>query len=80
VKSWSVVAVNGASWPQSGTITSDIQETSSLNGSPDVTFPIHTVVTFDGTGIITVTTTSGLFGATCTIDLSGKTAAHCTFD
>jgi hypothetical protein len=70
---------NGANWPQSGTITSDIQETSSLNGSPDVTFPIHTVVTFNGTSIVTVTTTSGSFGATCTIDLSGKSAAHCSF-
>ena len=68
----------GASaWPQSGTITSDVTLTPNAS-TPALTVPIHSVITFNGTSIVTITTSASVFSTTCKIDLSGKTPPVCS--
>jgi hypothetical protein len=67
---------SGPNWPTAGTITTDVTTTTGT-GSP-ITFKVHTVVTFNGTGLVTiVSTVNGGVVETCTIDLSGQTAPSC---
>ena len=64
------------SWPASGTVTSDGTAKTNV-GANAVTLDLHQVVTFNGTSIVTVTTTVAGHTSTCKIDLSGKTAPVC---
>ena len=67
-------------WPTSGTITTDATTTSQF-GSQSVTGTTHSVLTFNGSSIVTMTTTitagSSPFSTTCKIDLSGASVPVC---
>jgi hypothetical protein len=68
-------------WPLSGTITSDFT-TAVSHPSPAVTTSTHSVITFTGSNIATIvsttTTSAGAITTTCTIDLSGAKAPVCS--
>jgi hypothetical protein len=67
-------------WPTSGTITTDATTATQL-GSQSVTGTTHSVLTFNGSSTVTVTTTisagSTSFSTTCKVDLAGASAPVC---
>ena len=67
-------------WPASGTIATDATTTSQF-GSQSVTGTTHSVLTFNGSSVVTMTMTitagSSPFSATCKIDLSGASPSVC---
>jgi hypothetical protein len=67
-------------WPTAGTITNDAT-TATQVGSQSVTGTTHSVLTFNGSSTVTVTTTissgSTSFSTTCKIDLAGASAPVC---
>jgi hypothetical protein len=65
------------SWPQSGSITSDMNSTMAIGSLPSVTTTTHSVLTFNGTSIITIAMTISGRTQTCRIDLSGVTGPVC---
>jgi hypothetical protein len=68
-------------WPLSGTMTSDFT-TAVSHPSPAVTTSTHSVITFTGSNMATLvsttTTSAGAITTTCTIDLSGAKAPVCS--
>ena len=68
-------------WPLSGTITSDFT-TAVSHPSPAVNTSTHSVITFTGSNMATVvsttTTPGGTITTTCTIDLSGAKPPVCS--
>ena len=72
---------SGAPWPLSGTITSDFT-TAVSHPSPAVNTSTHSVITFTGSNVATIvsttTTSTGSITTTCTIDLSGAKAPVCS--
>ena len=68
-------------WPTSGTVTTDATTSSQL-GSVSVAGTTHSVLTFNGSSVVTVITTitagSSPFSTTCKIDLSGASAPVCS--
>jgi hypothetical protein len=68
---------NGSAWPKSGTITSDMKTVSQVGSLPSLSITIHSVLTFNGTSIVTMAITVRGVTTTCKIDLSGKVAPVC---
>ena len=68
-------------WPTSGTMTTDATSTSQF-GSQSVTGTTHSVLTFNGSSSVTVTTTitsgSSSVTTTCKIDLAGGSVPFCS--
>ena len=68
-------------WPTSGTMTTDATSTTQF-GSQSVTGTTHSVLTFNGSSTVTMTTTitsgSSSITTTCKIDLTGASAAFCS--
>jgi hypothetical protein len=64
-------------WPQSGSITSDMNTTTTIGSLPAIQVPMHAVVTFNGTSIVTIEATVGGRAQTCRIDLTGTVGASC---
>lgn len=65
-------------WPQSGTITSDVASATSLGPLPAINATSHSVITFDGTSVITVVATVAGHLTTCRIDLTGAASPSCS--
>ncbi|HXT17187.1 MAG TPA: hypothetical protein VN706_16235 [Gemmatimonadaceae bacterium] len=66
-----------SNWPQSGSITSDLADATKIGSLPAVPTSMHSVITFNGTSIVTFMSTIAGTTQTCRIDLSGNTAASC---
>jgi hypothetical protein len=64
-------------WPQSGSITSDMNTTTGIGSLPSITTKMHSVLTFNGTSIITIAMTISGQTLTCRVDLSGVTGPVC---
>jgi len=75
-----VTVSKSSRWPTAGTVTSDAT-TSSQIGSVSVAGTTHSVLTFNGSSVVTMTTTittgSTPFSSTCKIDLSGAAVPVC---
>ena len=67
-------------WPMAGTITTDATTATQI-ASQSVTGTTHSVLTFNGSSTVTMTTTfsagSSSFSTTCKIDLAGVSAPVC---
>ena len=70
---------DGAPWPRAGAITSsDVTTVVPLGAmSPNVTLS-HSLLEFDGTSVITVTTSTDAFTLRCRFDLAGRVATSCS--
>jgi hypothetical protein len=64
-------------WPQSGTITSTMNTTTTMGSLPSVQVPMNAVLTFNGTSVVTVVATISGRTETCRIDLSGTVGPSC---
>lgn len=70
-------ATNGAYWPTSGSVVSDMHWQTTSASLPPVAFGSHAVLTFEGGGKVSIAVTVAGQTSNCDIDLSGKVAAHC---
>jgi len=68
-------------WPTAGTITTDATSTTQF-GAQSVSGTTHSVLTFNGSGTVTITSTSSTGGSlittTCKINLAGASAPVCS--
>jgi hypothetical protein len=71
-----VVPLEAGAYPKSGTITNDMKIGTAI-GPTTVTSNAKSVITFNGTSIVTVVSTVDGRVQTCKIDLTGKTAPVC---
>ncbi|HVX38750.1 MAG TPA: hypothetical protein VHB25_04175 [Gemmatimonadaceae bacterium] len=69
---------NGGYWPSAGTITSDTHFGTTSGSLPPMSFATHSVLTFQGSGKMTIALTLDGVTSTCTIDLSSKGSMSCT--
>jgi hypothetical protein len=64
-------------WPQSGSIASDMNTTTTIGSLPPVGATMHAVLTFNGTSIVTIASTIAGQTLTCRIDLTGTVGPSC---
>lgn len=66
-------------WPTAGTVATDMTSTGTIAGVPIAAATVHTVLTFTGANIVTMTMSiGGISTTTCRVDLTGKTATVCS--
>jgi hypothetical protein len=74
-----VVFDTGARWPRSGTITtSEVTTLFTPGAMAPTTSRSHAVVEFDGTSVVTVSTSADTFTLRCRFDLDGRVATTCS--
>jgi hypothetical protein len=65
-------------WPTAGTIATDATTTASALGIASAAVTTRTVITFNGSSIVTMTIALRGTTSTCRVDLSGKTPPACS--
>lgn len=64
-------------WPQSGSITSDLHTAATVGALPPLQASVHSVLTFNGTSVVTIMSTISGLTETCRIDLTGTVGPSC---